>query len=348
MRRILLATAAALSACTPSEILDPGPRDAIIIFTGTTTMAYARPRLSALMRSEAGGYTTAADVVITSTNTVVHVQLQPPPVDYVPKRLRDIVVFGAKQETFGILKAGRVQFVFYDDLDASESFQDGNEVLGPDQIIAMENSPAGYVWAPDLENQLAMLVPPVLSGYYAATDGRYTAFFPIFFTGNFDMASATASATIDLSQATIAPARFACDDGLAGPRVLDQIIQLRIDDQLAAENLCGLEFTECSTVAIDTVDPSPFFPPEWMNPYVGVIAQCRRRGGYETVVVETTRQSCNPITCMCTRTVEVNAVLTSTAEPPSWWPCDTLIPYCESTQPLYRTDARCEVMEDDP
>ena len=341
MRAACLALALALAGCAPSDIGDLQPLDVTVHIVGTTTVTPVRPRLSALLIGQMG-FATLDDIALTSTTVPAPVRLRVPPASH-----ETAIVFQAPfANANGAMLIEPVRFALYDDLDGSESLQDGDGIVGPDQVLAVDEPPRGYGWVPELEEQLALQQLPSVSVYYDLTDDRYTAFVPLFrfSDGSVTLDASTTSVSVDVSQVTRASTRLACGENFTLPRTED-ILRLWVGDALDPEAVCGLQVADCTSVRLEELEPSEFLPPAG-DARDGVITQCRRRGAIETVVVERDRQICRPADCACDRFAEVQAIVTATTARPDWWPCGDTIPYCASSRPLYRADPPCQVEDE--
>ena len=321
-----------VGACAPAELPPPQPIDLEVVVVGSSTLADAPLRIAAVWSSPTSMLVTT-DVAITSTESSMQFRLtEPDDPAFIPKGFEPMTIFAGREPYLSY----RPSIVAYADRDGSESFGEGDAVVG----IESERTVA---WLFDFESRFFELPPDFVATYYELTDQRYTPFLRAepFVPGSFDRSVPT-SASIFQSEpvlvtlgGVVRPAdQLRCGNQLLYLDDSTTQVALRVDTTLDAGEMCGLEVSDCKSVPLEPIG----------TPVAATsdddLVQCRKNDRAEVLVVEVRNLDCETH-CFCRVRDVVTAWATSTSSAPSWWPCGRSVDFCDSSLPLYRADATC-------
>ncbi len=337
MNRILVAILlSACAACAPPLVAELQPLDVEVMIVGSATVSFDALRVAVRFESLKGDIEMGSDIAITSTGAPYLLRIEAPSLTTAPASDLRLALDGTRDE----LHLAWPRLIAYLDHDHSGDFDPS--IDSPDQVLGTDSPQNRIGWLVDPEDALSRLSPEATESYYQATGGLYTPFlvYPLPQTTDL-LPVARLAIPIDASRLSIANSDLRCRGLLRNGPELEPEIKLWVDRSLDPAIVCGLDIADCRPVDTSTLT-APELPPQTrINPVVSRTAQCRRRLGVELLVLQEQRIRCDG-RCICAEAVKIEAVATSTsAEPPSWWPCGQELPYCDSSLPLYRVDPKC-------
>jgi hypothetical protein len=218
--------------------------------------------------------------------------------------------------------AYRPRFVVYEDRDENGSFNaDVLDHHGPDRVLALEEEPASIAYVIDVESVFSELPFSRIESFYVATDGRFSSFVTVVDSGNMlELSIWDPQVRLELDDPEFLRHSLAC----MRPTVSTTSGREVLLDEAVAPAMCGLDLADCRSVRLDE-EPPPELPElDEVDP--DFVAQCRRRGDLEALVVGRRVTNCD--VCTCSRDYDETVWIADRSSLPEWWPCGDYLETC--------------------
>lgn len=192
---------------------------------------------------------------------------------------------------------------------------------GHDWILAMDDYSLSPLALLDPKSAVAQLPLPAAERFYETTLGlsRFA-----FASQNGQLLAKAGSVHLarSMDQAR-SHAELACGRQTTSA-ISTSVVRARVDDALDPIAVCGLDTADCEPVDMEhlRVDWHPR-----QGSYPARFAQCKRGGQLEALIVVETATTCVSCSCQVQRSVTSYVVARDTE--PSWWPCGSVLPYCD-------------------
>jgi hypothetical protein len=160
-----------------------------------------------------------------------------------------------------------------------------------------------------------------IESFYVATEGRFTAFVTVVDSGNMlELSVWDPEVKIVLDDTEFPRYSLECMRPTVATRSSREVF---VDDAVDL-SICGIDQPRCRGVSLDE-EPPPELP-DLEDVDADFVAQCRRRGELEALVIGRRAITCE--SCSCLQAYEETVRIADLAALPDWWPCGDLLETC--------------------